>query len=42
MTGADEPDMYYKQPGHPLSPAADKGGRFKVILCGNLIYLKLV
>lgn len=29
MTGPDEPDRYYKQPGHPLSPAADKGGRFQ-------------
>ena len=22
-------ELYYKQPGHPLSPLADKGGRFK-------------
>ena len=29
MTGPDEPDRFYKQPGHPLSPAADKGGRFQ-------------
>eukprot|EP00600_Ochromonadales_sp_CCMP1393_P005630 CAMPEP_0174968772 /NCGR_PEP_ID=MMETSP0004_2-20121128/8334_1 /TAXON_ID=420556 /ORGANISM="Ochromonas sp., Strain CCMP1393" /LENGTH=164 /DNA_ID=CAMNT_0016218071 /DNA_START=235 /DNA_END=732 /DNA_ORIENTATION=- len=29
MTGPEEPDHYYKQPGHPLSPSADKGGRFK-------------
>lgn len=27
-TGPDDPDNYYKQPGHPLSPLADKGGRF--------------
>jgi hypothetical protein len=30
MTGPEDPDQYYKQPGHPLSPLADKGGRFKV------------
>lgn len=30
MTEAGEPDKYYKQPGHPLSEMADKGGRFKV------------
>ncbi len=24
-----EKDRYYLQPGHPLSPIADKGGRFK-------------
>lgn len=29
MTGPNDPDTYYKQPGHPLSPDADKGGRFK-------------
>ena len=29
MTGPDDPDNYYLQPGHPLSPKADKGGRFK-------------
>ena len=28
MTGPNDPDTYYKQPGHPLSPMADKGGRF--------------
>ena len=28
MTGPDDPDNYYLQPGHPLSPKADKGGRF--------------
>jgi len=27
MTGPEDPDHYYKQPGHPLSPLADKGGR---------------
>lgn len=27
-TGPDEPDQYYKQPGHPLHPDAHKGGRF--------------
>lgn len=27
MTGPDEPDQYYRQPGHPLSPLAKKGGR---------------
>jgi NADH:ubiquinone oxidoreductase subunit len=26
---AGDPEGYYKQPGHPLSPMADKGGRFK-------------
>lgn len=32
MTGENDPDMYYKQPGHPLSEDADeKGGRFKVM-----------
>ena len=31
VTGPDDPDGYYKQPGHPLSDKADKGGRFKVI-----------
>ena len=30
MTGELDPDHYYLQPGHPLSPLADKGGRFKV------------
>jgi hypothetical protein len=30
MTEANEPDRYYKQPGHPLSPQADQGGRFDV------------
>lgn len=29
MTEAGEPDQYYKQPGHPLAPDADKGGRFQ-------------
>ncbi|CAK9251398.1 unnamed protein product [Sphagnum jensenii] len=30
MTGPEDPDLYYKQPGHPLSPDADeKGARFK-------------
>lgn len=31
MTGPDDPDNYYLQPGHPLSPKADKGGRFKAL-----------
>lgn len=31
MTGELDPDHYYLQPGHPLSPLADKGGRFKVM-----------
>lgn len=31
MIGPDDPDNYYLQPGHPLSPKADKGGRFKDI-----------
>lgn len=30
MTGEKEKDFYYVQPGHALSPLADKGGRFKV------------
>jgi hypothetical protein len=30
MTSEKEPDFYYLQPGHPLSPLADRGGRFKV------------
>ncbi len=29
MTEADEPEPYYKQPGHPLSQKADEGGRFE-------------
>jgi hypothetical protein len=29
MTGPDDGEKYYKQPGHPLSPLADKGGRFQ-------------
>eukprot|EP01038_Epipyxis_sp_PR26KG_P008819 gene8819-11908_t len=29
MIGANEPERYYKQPGHPLSDKVDKGGRFK-------------
>lgn len=29
MTSENEPDAYYKQPGHPLSPMVDKGGRFE-------------
>ena len=29
--GPDEPDKYWKQPGHPLHPASKgKGGRFEV------------
>lgn len=28
MRGPDDPDIYYKQPGHALSPDADKGGRY--------------
>jgi len=24
-----DPELFYKQPGHPTSPLADKGGRFK-------------
>jgi hypothetical protein len=31
MLSPDESDNYYLQPGHPLSPIADKGGRFKVL-----------
>lgn len=27
MTGPEDPDLYYRQPGHPLSPLAKKGGR---------------
>jgi len=27
MTGTEEPDHYYTQPGSPLSPLSDKGGR---------------
>lgn len=31
MTGVDDPDMYYRQPGHALSPDVDaRDGRFKV------------
>jgi hypothetical protein len=30
MTAEKEPDFYYVQPGHAISPQADKGGRFKV------------
>lgn len=30
MTEAGEQDKYYKQPGHPLSELADKGGRYTV------------
>lgn len=26
---AEEPEQYYKQPGHPLHPLAEEGGRFK-------------
>mmetsp|Transcript_18964 Transcript_18964/g.19084 ORF Transcript_18964/g.19084 Transcript_18964/m.19084 type:complete len:186 (+) Transcript_18964:98-655(+) len=29
MTGPEDADNYYLQPGHALSPLADKGGRFK-------------
>jgi hypothetical protein len=25
MTGPEEPDLYYKQPGHPLHPDVKKG-----------------
>lgn len=28
MSGPEDPDVYYKQPGHPLHPNTDKGGRF--------------
>jgi hypothetical protein len=28
--GPNDPDKYYKQPGHPLTETADAGGRFKV------------
>lgn len=30
MSKAGEADKYYKQPGHPLSDLAEKGGRFRV------------
>ncbi len=26
QTGKDDPDLYYRQPGHPLSPFAKRGG----------------
>lgn len=29
MTEAGEPEPYYKQPGHPLSPKVNEGGRFQ-------------
>lgn len=29
MTKAEQGDLYYKQPGHPLSEQANKGGRFQ-------------
>mmetsp|Transcript_43192 Transcript_43192/g.119462 ORF Transcript_43192/g.119462 Transcript_43192/m.119462 type:complete len:189 (+) Transcript_43192:33-599(+) len=29
MSGPEDEEKYYKQPGHPLSPKADKGGRFQ-------------
>lgn len=29
MTGTEDPDLFYKQPGHPLSPQAEEGGRLK-------------
>ena len=28
MTGPNDPEPFYKQPGHPLSPTVDKGGRY--------------
>ena len=36
VTGPDDPDGYYKQPGHPLSDKADKGGRFKVMTSDDI------
>jgi hypothetical protein len=30
--GPDEPDKYWTQPGHPLNPRTNEGGRFKVRL----------
>ena len=38
MTGPDDEDNYYLQPGHPLSPKADKGGRFKNIKGLDIAY----
>ena len=44
-TGIEEPDRYYKQPGHPLSDKADKGGRFAdevIHFCCSLLFIILV
>ena len=30
FTKAGEEEAYYKQPGHPLHPLAEKGGRYTV------------
>lgn len=44
MTGPDDPDSYYLQPGHPLHKKVEKGGRFKVAtilnhLMNGIIYI---
>ena len=41
-TGIDEPDKYYKQPGHPLSDAVDQGGRFDVCILFLFIYIHIL
>lgn len=38
MTGPEDPDEYYKQPGHPLSPDVEKGGRFQVHILSLSLY----
>ena len=31
--GPNEPDKFWKQPGHPMSAKEGKGGRFEVRAC---------
>lgn len=36
MTGPEDPDIYYKQPGHPLHPDTLRNGRSKVCMWCNV------
>jgi hypothetical protein len=41
-TGPNDEDKYYKQPGHPLHPDVEKGGRYKVGSFHIHNYIKLL
>lgn len=40
LQGPNEPDKYWTQPGHPLNPDTNKGGRFKV-RCHECLFKKM-